>query len=269
MTKIAPEEPSSPLSTTGAHEDNRLDAMAHISTGTTTTLSTTNRHDNVDLEAQAPPPTYTWAPLPDNIEIKAARPTELSHSDAARSLATTALPATTPQPNSEKMDTGGRLAFLWVALFSLFVLFMCVHMIEHMNGSPLYLLLFMAFFVVPAIVAAIWNRVVWYRMSPEERERKTRLDDLRKLVDKTKILNGKRTGTLTAGKEARELEILGQLHSWPEDEEWMKLVQEYIALQAEQAESEWVLRASAPIPTARPSRPVRGSAPPATVGGGK
>lgn len=228
MAKIGPKPPSSPLSTTNAHEDNSLDAMAHISRPIATTLSTTNKHDDVDIEAQAPPPTYTRSPPSDNIEIQASRSTELSHSDAARSL------ATTPPPKSKKMDTGGRLALLWFGLFFLFVLFMSVHMIKHMNGSPLYLLLFLAFFVVPAIMSLIWNNVVWYRMSPEERERKTRLDQLKKLIGKTKVLNGEGTGTLTTGNEARELEILGQLHRWPEDEEWMKLVREYVALQNEQ-----------------------------------
>lgn len=253
MVKIGPKTISSPLSTTNAHEDNRLDAMAHTSRMIATTLSITSAHGDIDIEAQAPPPKYTWSPRTENIESQASRSTELSHSDAARSLATTAPPATTPQPKSKKLDNGGRLISLWFGLFFLFVLFMSVHMIEHMNGSPLYPLLFLAFFVVPAIMSLIWDKVVWYRMSPEERERKTRLEDLKKLVDKTKILNGKITGTLTTGNEVRELEILAQLHRWPEDEEWMKLVGEYMALQTEQAERGWVLRSPAAVPATGPS----------------
>ena len=55
------------------------------------------------------------------------------------------------------------------------------------------------------------------------------------------------------------MEIVGQLRSWPQDEEWLKLVREYDQMQSAQAESGWVLRAPAAVPPAGPSRPVAGA----------
>ena len=106
-------------------------------------------------------------------------------------------------------------------------------------------------------------------MSPKERERKKRLDDPKKLIQKTKKLNGKRgSGSAITTRNETVMEIVEQLRSWPQNEE-CKLVREYDQLQSAQAGRGSVLRAPAPVPIAGASELVAGAAPTMTVARGK
>ena len=145
---------------------------------------------------------------------------------------------------------------------------MAIHLTSLLGGNPVYLLIWCSFVFLPGLIAIIWNQVAWYRLAPFEKERQTRINDLKRLVDKMKYLNhdGAVAVLEVAGGWERELAILGQLGEYPGDEEWMELVREYESVRVGEAGRGWVLRAPAALPGARLSRRDGGETPGATEG---
>lgn len=88
--------------------------------------------------------------------------------------------------------------------------------------------------------AGLLPELKWRRLSPEEKERETRISDLRRLIHKMKLLNGEDEVESTVGGSVREETLLvSQLDKYHEDQQWMALVREFEALQRE---SGWVFR---------------------------
>ena len=213
--------------------------MSPSTNPTYTPISSTDDVD-IDVEAQLSSPIVSGAAPP------AYTPSTPTPRDAAAALT---LPTFSPRnpPAKPKSDavtdrTQGLFMGIWTMVFFLYNMLMAIMLTTPENGGG-WVLGYLGLIFLPLIVMGFWSVWKWHRLPKEERERRTRIADLRKMIDKIKRLNGDRT--VVVGTEMnieREQELVEMLYKFPEDEEWAELARDYENVRTEQEGRGWVFR---------------------------
>lgn len=190
--------------------------------------------DDVEVQSTVPPPPYSQA---------------ISQNETPSPSPTEPKPLPTPKPPMDFDDFSEEWGGIFLALYIMILLtytFGMACLLTGLTHSRAILSGFIVILCLPGLFGVAIKTITERSLSPEDKERKARIKELKELVGKMEKLNGamerecNKAGGESSDSVRREHDLVSKLNQYPNDEEWGALVNEYEA--QKQALKAWVAR---------------------------